>query len=170
VAAVFQQLIQNRSGTKAVKGLRYLVTLDELNRFAPKTGSDPITQKIEEVAGEMRSQGVILLGAQQQASQVKPRVIENSSVRAVGRSGSLELSAEVWKFLGSAGRSQAAQIQAEEKLLIQPSFRAPMLAKIPYPPWALKQEDAGSLYTAEEETGSPPPPSPRKSQVEAEFA
>jgi uncharacterized protein len=146
VAAVFHQLIQNRSGTKAVDGLRYVVTLDELNKFAPKVGSDPITRKIEEVAAEMRSQGVILLGAQQQASLVSPRVIENASIRAVGRSGSLELSAEVWKFLGASGRSQAAQIQADEKLLIQPSFRAPMLAKIPYPPWALKKEDAARPY------------------------
>jgi uncharacterized protein len=170
VAAVFHQLIQNRSGTKAVEGLRYLVTLDELNRFAPKTGSDPITQKIEEVAGEMRSQGVILLGAQQQASQVKPRVFENASVRAVGRSGSLEMSAEVWKFLGPSGRSQAAQIQAEEKLLIQPSFRAPMLAKIPYPPWALKKEDAGSLYTPDVLPESPPRPLKRQPDVEADFA
>jgi hypothetical protein len=170
VAAVFQQLIQNRSGTKAVEGLRYLVTLDELNRFAPKAGFDPITQKIEEVAGEMRSQGIILLGAQQQASLVKPRVIENASVRAVGRSGSLELAAEVWKFLGPAGRTQAAQIQAEEKLLIQPSFRAPMLAKIPYPPWALKKEDAGSLYKPGEAPEAPLPPSPPKPKVEAEFA
>lgn len=168
VAAVFKQLIQNRSGTKAVDGLRYLVTLDELNRFAPKTGSDPITQQIDEVAGEMRSQGVILLGAQQQASLVKPRVIENASVRAVGRSGSLELSAEVWKFLGTAGRSQAAQIQADEKLLIQPSFRAPMLAKIPYPPWALKKEDAGTPYMPSENVEVPSPPP--KPQVEAEFA
>jgi hypothetical protein len=170
VAAVFQQLIENRSGTKAVEGLRYLVTLDELNRFAPKMGSDPITQKIEEVAGEMRSQGIILLGAQQQASLVKARVIENASVRAVGRSGSLELSAEVWKFLGPAGRIQAAQVQAEEKLLILPSFRAPMLAKIPYPPWALKKEDAGSLYAPGEATEAPVAPPPRKPQVDAEFA
>jgi hypothetical protein len=170
VAAVFQQLIENRSGTKAVEGLRYLVTLDELNRFAPKTGADPITQKIEEVAGEMRSQGIILFGAQQQASLVKPRVIENSSIRAVGRSGSLELSAEVWKFLGPAGRAQAAQVQAEEKLLIQPSFRAPMLAKIPYPPWALKKEDAGSLHAPGEPADAPVTHSPRKPAVDAEFA
>jgi DNA helicase HerA-like ATPase len=169
VAAVFQQLIRNRSGTQAVEGLRYLVTLDELNRFAPKTGSDPITQTIELVAGEMRSQGVILLGAQQQASLIKPRVFENSAVKAVGRSGSLELSADVWKFLGPAGRSQAEQLQAEEKLLTQPSFRRPMLAKIPHPPWALKKEDAGSLYTPSETTDAPLSP-PRDSQVEAEFA
>jgi hypothetical protein len=170
VAAVFQQLIQNRSGTKAVEGMRYLVTLDELNRFAPKTGLDPITQKIEEVAAEMRSQGVILLGAQQQASLVKPRIIENASVRAVGRSGSLEMSAEVWKFLGTAGRSQASQIQADEKLLIQPSFRAPMLVKIPYPPWALKKEDAGSLHSAGQANEPAPPPSPQETNLEAEFA
>ncbi len=98
VAAVFQQLVLNRSGNQT-EGLRYLVTLDELNRFAPKGSSDPITEQIEQVAAEMRSQGVILLGAQQQASLVSPRVIENAGIRAVGRSGPLELSAEVWKIL-----------------------------------------------------------------------
>ena len=81
VAAVLNRIIEFRSG-KQVKGLRYLITLDELNRFAPKGGLDPITQQIEMVAAEMRSQGVILLGAQQQASLVSPRVIENSAVRA----------------------------------------------------------------------------------------
>jgi hypothetical protein len=85
-------------------------------------------------------------------------------------SGSLELSAEVWKFLGPAGRVQAAQVQAEEKLLIQPSFRAPMLAKIPYPPWALKKEDAGSLYAPGEHSDTPVAPSHQKPAVDAEFA
>ncbi len=85
----------------------------------------------------MRSQGVILLGAQQQASQVSLKVTENASTRAVGRSGTMELRSEVWKGLGDTGRSQAAQLLGEEKLLLQPGFRAPMLAKIPYLPWAL---------------------------------
>jgi DNA helicase HerA-like ATPase len=169
VAAVFHQLIRNRSGTKAVDGLRYVVTLDELNKYAPNGSTDPITKRIEEVAAEMRSQGVILLGAQQQASLVSPRVIENASIRAVGRSGSLEMSAEVWKFLGASGRSLAAQLQADEKLLVQPSFRAPMLAKIPYPPWALKKEDVDGLYSPGGTTG-PAVPQARKPQVDAEFA
>jgi hypothetical protein len=86
-----------QSSGNAVEGLRYLVTLDELNRFAPKGGKDPITEMIERVAAEMRSQGIILLGAQQEASRVSPRV--------------------------------------------QASFRAPMLAKIPFPPWALRKEE-----------------------------
>jgi DNA helicase HerA-like ATPase len=143
VAAVLNRIIDYRSG-KQVKGLRYLITLDELNRFAPKGGSDPITQQIEMVAAEMRSQGVILLGAQQQASLVSPRVIENAAVRALGRSGTLELGQDVWKFLGPSPRSSAAQLQPEDKLLSQPSFREPMLAKMPFPPFALSENDASS--------------------------
>lgn len=141
VAAVFHQIIRHQT-ERQVPGLKYLVTLDELNRFAPKDSSDPITQKIEEVAAEGRSQGVILLGAQQQASLVKPRVIENAAVRAIGRSGTLELGQEVWKFLGKSAKDAAAQLQPEEKLLYQPSFREPMLAKIPFPPFALSEGEA----------------------------
>jgi hypothetical protein len=141
VAAVFHRIQQTQSA-KQVKNLKYLITLDELNRFAPKDSSDPITQKLETVASEGRSQGIILFGAQQQASLVKPRVIENAAVRAVGRSGTLELGADVWKFLNHSARSAAAQLQPDEKLLYQPSFREPMLAKVPFPPFALSENDA----------------------------
>ena len=167
VAAVFHQLVRNRSGSRAVPGLRYVVTLDELNRFAPKDTKDPITKKVVEVAAEMRSQGVILLGAQQQASLVAPQVIENAAVRAVGRSGALEMRADVWRFLGDAGRDQASRLSAEEKLLVLPSFRAPMLAKIPYPPWALKKEDAAGRYDPAAPGGVAVA---RKPDVAAEFA
>ena len=69
-------------------------------------------------------------------------MIEKFRDQSIGRSGSLELSADIWKSLGPAGRNQAAQIMEDEKLLVQPSFRAPMLAKIPFPPWALRKEEA----------------------------
>ena len=141
VAAVFHQIQQTQS-EKQVPNLKYLITLDELNRFAPKDSHDPITQKLETVASEGRSQGIILFGAQQQASLVKSRVIENAAVRAIGRSGTLELGAEVWKFLNRSARDAAAQLQQEEKLIYIPSFREPMLAKIPFPPFALSEGDA----------------------------
>ena len=62
--------------------------------------------------------------------------------RAVGRSGTLELGADVWKFLNKSARDAASQLQPDEKLLYQPSFREPMLAKIPFPPFALSEGDA----------------------------
>jgi hypothetical protein len=69
-------------------------------------------------------------------------VIENAAGRSVGRSGTLELGQDVWKFLGKSARDAAAQLQPDEKLLYQPSFREPMLAKIPFPPFALSETDA----------------------------
>ena len=56
----------------------------------------------------MRSQGIILLGAQQQASLVSTRVFENAGVKALGRSGSMEMGRDVWRFLGDSARRKAA--------------------------------------------------------------
>ncbi len=142
VAAIFDQLVAERTGSHAQRGLIYLVTLDELNRFAPRGAHDPITELIERVAAEMRSQGIILLGAQQQASLVSGRVIENAGIRALGKSGSLELGDPVWRFLSESARKKASMLLPEEKLLIQDSFREPLLVKIPFPPWALRGADA----------------------------
>lgn len=142
VAAIFRQLVEERTGGRAISGLKYLVMLDELNRFAPKGASDPITRLIETVAAEMRSQGIILLGAQQQASLVSTRVIENAGIRALGRSGSMEMNRDAWKFLGESARRKAAALAIDEKLLVQDSFREPMLVRVPMPPWALNRHEA----------------------------
>jgi hypothetical protein len=141
-ATIFNQLKEDRTGRNVQSDLVYVVTLDELNRFAPRGSHDPITALIELVAAEMRSQGIILLGAQQQASLVSERVVENAGVRALGKSGSLELGHQVWRFLSESARRKAALLSQKEKLLIQDSFREPMLVEIPFPPWALREAEA----------------------------
>ncbi len=147
-ATIFQQLVEDRTGSNVQKGLVYLVTLDELNRFAPRGAHDPITRLIETVAAEMRSQGVILLGAQQQASLVSTRVIENAGIKALGKSGSMELGQDVWRFLSDSAKRKAGALLPEEKLLVQDSFREPMLVKVPKPPWAMRGEEATDHPTA----------------------
>lgn len=142
VATLLRQLVEDRTGSAAQPGLVYLVTLDELNRFAPRGGRDPITRLVEHVAAEMRSQGIILLGAQQQASLVSPRVIENAGIRALGKTGPVELAEQVWRSLGESARRKASTLLPDEKLLIQDSFREPMLVHVPFPPWALRADDA----------------------------
>jgi hypothetical protein len=141
-ATIFNQLKEERTGRNVQRGLVYVVTLDELNRFAPRGSHDPITALIELVAAEMRSQGIILLGAQQQASLVSERVVENAGIRALGKSGSLELGHPVWRFLSESARRKAILLTQAEKLLIQDSFREPLLVKIPFPPWALREAEA----------------------------
>lgn len=142
VATILRQLVAARTGTNAVKGLTYLVTLDELNRFAPRGARDPITQLIELVAAEMRSQGIILLGAQQQASKVSDRVIENCGLRVLGKSGSLELSHPVWSFLSQSAQRKAENLLLDEKLIVQDNFREPMHIRVPFPAWAMNPNEA----------------------------
>lgn len=144
VATVLNQLKEERTGQNAVKGLVYLVTLDELNRFAPRGGRDPITTLIELVAAEMRSQGIILLGAQQQASKISERVFENAGIKVVGRSGSLEMGQQIWKFLSEPTRKKATNLLAEEKLIVQDTFREPMLVAVPFPVWAMRPAEVDS--------------------------
>ncbi len=141
VASIVRQVVAARSTGTPVRGLRYLIMLDELNRFAPRGGRDEITRLLERVATEMRSQGVILLGAQQMASQVSARVIEMCSVRVLGRTGAAELQDKVWQSWEQSARRQATLLQNEDKLVMQPTFRQPMLVRIPFPAWAMKRED-----------------------------
>ncbi|KST68011.1 ATP-binding protein [Mastigocoleus testarum] len=140
VATILQQLINERTGTNRVEGLVYLIALDELNRFAPRGSKDPITRLIETVAAEMRSQGIILLGAQQQASKVSEKVIENASIRVIGRSGSLELSQSIWRFLSKSNQRKAAELTVSEKMVIQDN--EPMHVRVPLPPWAMNPQEA----------------------------
>lgn len=138
VATIFNQLLEAQTGPGANSQLVYFIALDELNRFAPRGGRDPITKLIETVAAEMRSIGIILLGAQQQASKVSERVFENAGIHVVGRSGSLEMTQSMWRFINEKIRLKASSLQGDEKLIIQDSFREPMLVRIPFPPWAMR--------------------------------
>jgi uncharacterized protein len=116
---------------------------------------DPITQLIEMVAAEMRSQGIILLGAQQQASKVSEKVIENSAIQALGKTGSLELGTPVWRFLSDSARRKAEGLPLDEKLVIQDNFREPMHLKVPFPVWAMNPHEAVSRVPSDTPNQNP---------------
>jgi len=160
VAALLKQAVEQQTGAQALPGMHYLFVLDELNRFAPRGHTDPITQLIETVAAELRSRGVILLGAQQQASLVSPRVVENASVRVLGRTGGHELRQDIFSFLPEELREYVEQLGASDKVLHLPSFRQPMHVRVPRPPWAMrKQESSSEPPQCLAERGAPTVPS-----------
>jgi DNA helicase HerA-like ATPase len=142
VAALMQQAkrLQMRAG--AGNRMHYVFVLDELNRFAPRGHSDPITQLVEEVAAELRSRGVILFGAQQQASLVSQRVIENAAIRVIGRSGGRELEQSSVSFLPDELRDFAERMGPGDKIVYEPSFREPMMITVPRVPWAMRRQEA----------------------------
>lgn len=143
VAAIIERVKRHRE-RNAERPQRYLIVLDELNRFAPKGGTDDVSKLFEHVAAQLRSQGILLFGAQQKASSVSTIVWENAATKVLGRTGAVELSADMWRqALPAATRTRAANLQMDEKILIQEGlFAYPMLALIPLTPWATKRGEA----------------------------
>jgi hypothetical protein len=142
VATILRQLKEHRRGANALSGLRYLIVLDELNRFAPRGAKDAVTRLIEEVEAQMRSQGVILLGAQQQASKVSETVVASAGVTALGKTSVIELNDPVWRGLNASAKRKAENLRNDEKLVVQDTCREPMHVKIPFPAWAMNREEA----------------------------
>jgi hypothetical protein len=147
VASTIEKLKQHRE-KHAERRQRYLIVLDELNRFAPKGSSDEVSKLFEHVAAQLRSQGIILFGAQQKASSISPLVWENASTKALGRTGAVELAADMWRqVLPAATRTRAANLGSSEKIILQDSFNYPMLANIPFTPWATRKDEIGITST-----------------------
>ena len=119
-----------------------LVVLDELNKYAPREGTSPIKEVLLDVAERGRSLGVILIGAQQTASEVERRIIANSSIRVVGRLDSAEASREEYGFLPSVHRQRATILKPGTMILSQPELPVPVVLEFPFPAWATRASEA----------------------------
>ncbi len=134
--------------------LLFLV-LDELNKYAPREGFSPIKEVLLDVAERGRSLGVILIGAQQTASEVERRIIANSSIRVVGRLDSAEASREEYGFLPSAQRQRATILKPGTMLLAQPELPVPLVLEFPFPAWATRASEAGAMPGNEDGPSDP---------------
>lgn len=121
--------------------LLFLV-LDELNRYAPREGSSPIKEILLDVAERGRSLGVVLIGAQQTASEVERRIISNSSIRVVGRLDAAEAAREEYGFLTPVQRRRATIIKPGTMMLSQPELPVPLVLEFPFPAWATRASEA----------------------------
>ena len=90
------------------------VVLDELNKYAPRDGDSPIKETLIDIAQRGRSLGVILVGAQQQASLVASEITQNAAIRIAGRldAAEAERSEYGWLGPGRAGPGAAADAGA----------------------------------------------------------
>jgi DNA helicase HerA-like ATPase len=119
-----------------------LVVLDELNKYAPREGSSPIKEILLDIAERGRSLGVILIGAQQTASEVERRIIANSSIRVVGRLDSAEAAREEYGFLPGPHRQRATIVKPGTMILSQPEIPVPLVMEFPFPAWATRASEA----------------------------
>jgi hypothetical protein len=152
VAAVLQQ-VKDRQTSRRARGQVYLLVLDELGLYAPRGARDPITRLIEHVAAQLRSQGIILLGAQQQASRVSETIFSNSEVKALGASSPVEIESSTWsRLLSSSQKARALVLRPDEKLINAGGQW--MNVVVPFPAWAMKFSETDPGWRAGTPSGA----------------
>ena len=118
-----------------------LVVLDELNKYAPREGRSPIKDVLLDIAERGRSLGVVLVGAQQTASEVEPRVVANCAYRVAGRLDAAEAQRGEYGFLTAAARARASLLKPGSMILAQPEIPVPLLLRFPHPAWATRPSE-----------------------------
>ena len=124
------------------------VVLDELNKYAPRDGSSPIKEVLLDIAERGRSLGVVLIGAQQTASEVERRIVANSAIRVVGRLDPAEASRPEYGFLPPAQRQRALLAKPGTMFVSQPEIPVPLCVEFPFPSWATRPGEAGTTPSA----------------------
>jgi len=120
------------------------VVLDELNKYAPRDGDSPIKEILLDVAERGRSLGIVLIGAQQTASEVERRIISNSSIRVAGRLDAAEAARPEYGFLGSSHQKRATIAKPGTMFVYQPEIPVPLVAEFPFPAWATRPSERGA--------------------------
>ena len=146
VGVVLRQAFERKEASGVAKPLQFVV-LDELNKYAPRDGSSPIKEILLDVAERGRSLGIVLIGAQQTASEVERRVVANSAVRVVGRLDSAEAGREQYGWLPGAQRQRSTILKPGSMYVSQPRLPVPVLVEFPFPAWATRSAEAGAAAT-----------------------
>ncbi|MFQ5966024.1 MAG: ATP-binding protein [Acidimicrobiia bacterium] len=154
VGATVRRAFEEKERQGGTRELLVLV-LDELNKYAPREGFSPIKEVLLDVAERGRSLGVVLIGAQQTASEVERRIIANSSIRVVGRLDSAEAAREEYGFLPAAHRQRATIMKPGTMLVSQPELPIPLVVEFPFPAWATRASEAGPASQQDPFAGLP---------------
>jgi DNA helicase HerA-like ATPase len=118
--------------------------IDELNKYAPREGSSPIKDVLLDIAERGRSLGIILIGAQQTASEVERRIVSNSAIRVVGRLDAAEAGRPEYGFLPASQRVRATIAKPGAMFVSQPQIPVPLAIEFPFPAWATRLSECGS--------------------------
>ncbi len=140
VGVTVKRAFEAKEETGMRKPLLFIV-LDELNKYAPREGTSPIKEILLDVAERGRSLGMILVGAQQTASEVERRVIANSAIRVAGRLDPAEAARPEYGFLPAAHRERARIAKPGTMFVSQPQLPVPLVVEFPFPAWATRPEE-----------------------------
>jgi DNA helicase HerA-like ATPase len=148
VGAVLKRLFEEKEALGTSRPLVFVV-LDELNKYAPREGSGPIKEVLLDVSERGRSLGIVLVGAEQTASEVEGRVVANAALRVVGRLDAAEAERPEYGFLTAAGRGRAGILKPGTMIVLQPEIPAALLVRFPFPAWATRKSEVAVSVVAD---------------------
>jgi uncharacterized protein len=148
VGVLLKQVFEERE-SRNVSGQLFVV-LDELNKYAPAEGDSPIKDVLLDIAERGRSLGIILIGAQQTASEVERRIVGNAAVRVVGRLDAAECERPEYRFMPSSFRNRATILAPGTMIVHQPDVPTPMMLNFPFPSWATRYKEVSTKVSDEE--------------------
>lgn len=154
VGVVLRRTFEAKERAGQARPLLFLV-LDELNKYAPREGTSPIKEILLDVAERGRSLGIILVGAQQTASEVEGRIVGQSSIRVVGRLDSAEAERGQYGFLRGAHRERSTIMKPGTMIVSQPEIPVPLVMEFPFPAWASRPSEAGANPSASPQPDDP---------------
>ncbi|HEY2575264.1 MAG TPA: ATP-binding protein [Streptosporangiaceae bacterium] len=131
--------------------------IDELNKYAPREGNSPIKEVLLDIAERGRSLGIILIGAQQTASEVERRIVSNSAIRVVGRLDPAEAGRPEYGFLPPSQRARATLAKPGAMFVSQPEIPVPLAVEFPFPAWATRLAECASPPVSPVSSGSTGP-------------
>jgi hypothetical protein len=148
IGVVLKRMFEEKEAAGTARPLVFVV-LDELNKYAPREGWSPIKDVILDMSERGRSLGVILIGAQQTASQIEPRVVGNCAFRAVGRLDLAEAQHHEYSFLPQVSRTRAGILKPGSVIVSQPEIPIPLLVQFPFPAWATRPSEVAESVAAD---------------------
>ena len=147
VGVILKQIFDKK---EAGRSERVFIVLDELNKYAPSEGESPIKDVLLDIAERGRSLGVVLIGAQQTASQVERRVVANAAVRVVGRLDPAEAERPEYRFMPGGFRLRSTILAPGTMIVHQPDVPSPMMLTFPFPAWATRPKEVDAFVSDEE--------------------
>lgn len=114
---------------------KIIIFIDELNKYGSRDvpKNSPILRQLLDITERGRSLGIILFAAEQFRSDIHDRVKGNCATHAYGRTNSIEISKQDYRFIPEVYKSMLTRLKQGEYILQNPVFRSLLNIKFPKP-------------------------------------
>ncbi len=143
VGALLKDVVRAKEKDASFIDIPVFILIDELNKYSPRSERSEIASIFRDVSERGRSFGIILMGAEQTASEVDYRVVTQASTTVVGRQKWVELQKSEYGHLLPEQKRKAATLGKGEMIIDQPFLRVPIKISFPFPAWVLSEKDRG---------------------------